>query len=84
MTRSDEPRSSLAIGFGWVSRISSVGLMFVVPSLLGVFLDRWWGTNPIALLIGTVLGFTLGMMEILRIAREGAAADSKRRQQPPE
>ena len=51
-----------------------------VTVLLGVFLDRWWGTSPIALLIGTVLGFILGMMEILRIAREGAAADSKRRQ----
>ena len=68
------------MGVEWATRVTTVGLTFVVPSLFGVGLDRWWGTSPIALLIGTVLGFTLGMVEVLRIAREGAAADSKRRQ----
>jgi F0F1-type ATP synthase assembly protein I len=56
----------------WASRISTVGLEFAVPPLLGVLLDRWAGTSPAALLVGAVLGFGVGMMHILRIAREGA------------
>lgn len=71
MTRSDEPRSALSVGIQWASRVTTVGLEFVVPPLLGVALDRWWGTNPLAMLTGAVLGFVAGMMQILRIAREG-------------
>ena len=56
---------------GWASRVTSVGLEFVLPALLGALLDHWWGTSPAALLVGAVLGFTVGMMGILRIAREG-------------
>jgi hypothetical protein len=33
--------------------------------------DRGLGTNSVGLLIGAVLGFAIGMMSILRIAREG-------------
>lgn len=72
MSGTDEPRSSLSVGMGWASRVTTVGLMFVVPALLGVLLDRWWGTSPLTLLTGAVLGFAVGMVQVLRIAREGA------------
>jgi F0F1-type ATP synthase assembly protein I len=55
----------------WASRISSVGLEFAVPPLLGALLDRWLSSSPVALLVGAVVGFGVGMMHILRIAREG-------------
>jgi F0F1-type ATP synthase assembly protein I len=71
VTRSDEPRSSLSVGLEWATRITSVGLEFVVPALLGALLDGWAGTSPAALLVGAVLGFGVGMMHVLRIAREG-------------
>ena len=71
MTRPDEPRSSLSVGMQWASRVTTVGLEFVVPPLLGVLLDRWWGTSPLAMLTGALVGFGVGMMQILRIAREG-------------
>lgn len=72
MTRRDEPRSSLSVGMEWASRITSVGLEFAVPTLLGALLDRWLRTSPAALLIGAVLGFAVGMMHVLRFARDGA------------
>ena len=81
MTRSDEPRSALSVGMEWASRVTSVGLEFVLPALLGALLDHWWGTSPVALLVGAVLGFAVGMMGILRIAREGAGGKG---QSPPE
>lgn len=78
MTRSDEPRSNLSEGMAWASRISSVGLEFAVPPLLGALLDRQLGTSPAALLIGAVLGFGIGMMTILKIAREGTSGTKQR------
>jgi ATP synthase protein I len=71
LARSDEPRSNLAVGMDWATRVTAVGLEFVLPPLLGVLVDRWLGTNPLALLTGAVLGFAVGMVHILRIAREG-------------
>jgi F0F1-type ATP synthase assembly protein I len=44
---------------------------FVVPPLLGVLADQGLGTSPLLTLVGAVLGFAVGMMHILRIAREG-------------
>ncbi len=69
-----ERRSNLSEGMEWASRISTVGLEFALPPLAGVGLDRWWGTSPWATVIGAVLGFAVGMMHLLRVAREGTKA----------
>ena len=66
-----EPRSILSIGIELASKVTTVGLEFALPALLGVAIDRWWTTTPWATVIGAVLGFAVGMMHILRIAREG-------------
>jgi F0F1-type ATP synthase assembly protein I len=71
VTWSDVPRSSLSVGLEWASRITSVGLTFALPPLLGAALDRWWGTSPVALLVGAVLGFAAGIMQTLQLARAG-------------
>jgi F0F1-type ATP synthase assembly protein I len=68
----DEPRSSLSVGIQWASRITSVGLKFGLPPLLGALLDRRLGSSPLALLVGALLGFAAGMFDILQIAREGS------------
>jgi hypothetical protein len=65
-----QPRSNLAIGVQWASRITGLGLEFALPPLLGIALDRWWNTTPWATVVGAVLGFVVGMMHVLRIARE--------------
>ena len=72
MSRPDEPRSNLSVGLSWAARVTSVGLEFALPPVLGAWLDGWWGTSPWALLAGTASGFALGMAHTLRIAREGA------------
>lgn len=72
MSRPGEPRSSLSVGMQWASRVTTVGLMFAVPPLLGVLLDGWWQSSPLAMLAGALIGFAVGMIQILRIAREGS------------
>jgi hypothetical protein len=66
------PRSPLAAGIDWASRIGALGLEFSLPALLGHFLDGKWGTRPWGLLGGMILGFTVGMIHLLRIARDSS------------
>lgn len=56
----------------WASRVTSLGLEFSLPAVGGYYLDRWLQTSPAATLTGLVLGFAVGMVHVLRIAREGS------------
>ncbi|HEX8203256.1 MAG TPA: AtpZ/AtpI family protein [Isosphaeraceae bacterium] len=71
MTDRDD-RSPLALGLMWASRVTSLGLEFSLPVLGGYYLDRWRHTSPAATLAGLVLGFAIGMVHLLQIAREGS------------
>jgi ATP synthase protein I len=55
----------------WASRATTLGLEFTLPALGGAYLDRRWGTEPLATVVGAILGFAVGMMHILRLTREG-------------
>ena len=65
-------RSPLSVGMDWATRISALGFEFALPPLLGSFVDRRLGTAPAGILVGMVLGFAVGMMHILRIARDAS------------
>ena len=54
----------------WASRATTIGLEFALPPLLGALGDRRWKTAPWLTVVGAVLGFAVGMMHILRLARE--------------
>lgn len=53
----------------WASRITTIAIGFVVPAMLGHALDQWLGSRPLGILVGAGLGFALGMVQLLRIAR---------------
>ena len=67
-----EPRSPLSVGLGLASKLSTLGFEFGLPPLLGHYLDRRLGSAPAGLLVGMVLGFTIGIMHILRFARDAS------------
>ena len=62
------PPSPLSAGITWAYRIIAVSLEFAVPALLGAAIDRWWGTSPIATLVGACLGFAVGIYHLIRLA----------------
>lgn len=62
--------SPIAIGFEWASRIMVVGATFAVPALAGHWVDTRAGSKPIGLLVGMVLGFIVGMSQLLRVVRD--------------
>ncbi len=70
------PRSPLALGIEWASRITALGFEFALPAFLGDYLDRRWGSGPVGLLAGMALGFAAGMVHLLRIARDASKKSS--------
>ena len=77
LSPADPPASPLGIGLQWASRISAIGIMFVLPALVGAWVDRYLGTSPWLTILGCFLGISAGMFEILRIAREGARSSQR-------
>ena len=62
---------SLSQGIYWASRGMSVALEFVVPAVLGLWLDRYWKFAPLAVIVGAIIGFAIGLSHLLRLASEG-------------
>jgi len=71
MSGPDE-RSPLSIGIEWASRITALGFEFSLPPIVGYLVDRWLGSNPIGILVGMIIGFLVGMMHLLQIARNSS------------
>jgi hypothetical protein len=73
------PKSHLAGAggaIGGASHLAGIGIQFAVAILLGLYggqwLDRRWGTKPVFLLIGVMLGFAAGFVTLYRAAKRSA------------
>ncbi len=64
--------SLVSLGVRWATRVTSIGLEFALPALLGGYLDRRFGTGSLLTIVGAVFGFVAGMVHLLAIAREDA------------
>jgi ATP synthase protein I len=63
-----DSRSALSIGLDWGTRVTTIGIEFALPAVLGFGLDRWWNTIPWLTLAGAVLGLAMGMTHVFRLA----------------
>jgi len=68
VSQKSDPRSAVSIGLDWGTRITTIGLEFALPTVLGFGLDRWWKTSPWMTLAGALLGLATGMTHVLRLA----------------
>ena len=57
----------MAKAMAWSSRITTISLEMVVPGLAGLWVDRKIGTEPVLLIVGMVLGFTLGIYQLVKL-----------------
>ncbi|MDG3006583.1 AtpZ/AtpI family protein [Paludisphaera mucosa] len=81
MTRDQDSRSSVSQGLEWGTRVTTIGLEFALPAVLGHGLDRWLGSAPWLTVGGAFLGLAIGMLHIFRLPGELARAEERRR--PP-
>jgi len=67
-----EDKSSMGVGLKYASEFTAATL---VGAALGYGADTFFGTAPWGLLVGLLLGFTAGVRNIIRAAREGLEGD---------
>ncbi|MSR58568.1 MAG: AtpZ/AtpI family protein [Planctomycetaceae bacterium] len=60
-----DKRPPMAVAMEWVSRITTVALMMVLPAGGGYWLDQRCGTGPWLLVLGAGGGLILGMMLLM-------------------
>lgn len=63
----DDDRSSEAIAYGWVGRITTLSLGMVLPGLLGYGVDRLLGFRALFVLLGFALGIGIGVWQLVRL-----------------
>ena len=72
---SRDDRAVLAVAYGWAVRITTISLEMVIPGLIGLWIDRKLGTVMVFLVLGVVLGMTVGMLHLVRLAASVGRAD---------
>ncbi|MDB2437928.1 AtpZ/AtpI family protein [Hellea sp.] len=72
-------RSGMGAGLKYASEFSAA---VIVGAFLGYFADKFAGTQPWGMIIGLLLGFSTGVMNIVRAAKEGM--DGSGTDLPPE
>ena len=70
-------QTPVAAAIQWVSRITTVALMMVLPGIGGHWLDQRWGTSPWLLIVGAGLGLAVMLMELIRLSQPKPPSDRK-------
>jgi F0F1-type ATP synthase assembly protein I len=60
---------SYARAMVWVSRITSIAVMMVLPGAVGYWADMRIGTKPVFLILGVILGFVGGMWQLIGLTK---------------
>lgn len=77
----EDGRSPVARGVFWASQITTIGFMFTVPAIGGYIADQKLGTKPWLLITGTIIGFLVGMLELVKLAQRANQTASRQRPQ---
>jgi hypothetical protein len=77
-----ESRSALSVGYYWCARVTTMGLEFVIPAMLGFGLDRWLKTSPWITVIGAFFGLGLFTSQVFRLAKELAPPSQRKPKSP--
>lgn len=65
----------------WVARVTTIALEMALPPLAGNWADGHFGTEPVLVIVGAVLGLTCG---VWYLARMTVPAPDENDHQPPE
>jgi ATP synthase protein I len=74
---SRDDRPPLVVAAEWTSRVTTVSLEMALPGVIGLWIDRQLGILPLFLVLGVILGMTVGMMHLLRMVTPPAGGGPK-------
>ncbi len=71
MVTSEDPsgRSPLAIAFGFASRITSVCLNLVIPTVIGYWADKKLGTGHLLMFCGLFFGMAIFVWQLCSLVK---------------
>lgn len=55
---------------GWVTKITTVSFMMVIPPLVGYYLDGVCGTVVLFMFLGAMFGVAAGIWQLVRLVNE--------------
>ena len=68
-TESIDTRSPTAKAMDWVSRITTISVMMVLPALGGYYLDQQFGTVAVFLFLGMILGIAAAGWQLYKLVQ---------------
>ena len=68
--------------FRKAAQLSSVAYSIGVPPIIGYALDWWMKISPVCLILGTLLGFITGMIQLFRFAGVIGNSTGRKSEQP--
>ena len=66
---SSDERPPMAVAMEWSARLTVIGLEMALPAAGGYWLDTRWGTPPIFVVAGAVLGLLVSMLHLFQILK---------------
>jgi len=64
-----------ALIYQWAAQISTISLGMVIPAIIGVGLDRLFGTVALFVILGVILGMALGFWQLIKFANRNETND---------
>jgi F0F1-type ATP synthase assembly protein I len=78
VTKNDDDRdgrNAVTRGYVLATRVTSIGMQMALPPAIGWWADKKFNTEPWLLCLGAILGLTISLIELVRLAKE--SDDSK-------
>jgi len=80
MAPSDDDRDgrhAAARGYVLAGRVMSVGITMAMPPGVGWWLDLRFATTPWLMILGVLIGFSAGLWELLKLAKDSENKGSR-------
>lgn len=65
-----DDRSLMAKAMSWSAMITSIAVEMSVPPLVGLWIDQKLRTRVVFVLLGAVLGMTVGLVHLIRLTKQ--------------
>ncbi|MCH2177794.1 MAG: AtpZ/AtpI family protein [Mariniblastus sp.] len=70
MEPTSDTRSPAAKGMHLASQVTTISLMMVLPAAGGYYADAYFGTLPLLMIVGLILGLVAGVWQLTKLAQD--------------
>jgi multidrug efflux pump subunit AcrB len=76
LTVPDDDRAVIVKAYSRATRGITIAMVMTVPGIVGHFVDERFGTLVVFTVLGSVIGLTFGIWQLMKISRPSATAKS--------